>query len=107
MADYSSILRNPDQYEGKKVSVYGTIIQRLEGSGYFGTTYYWLLVRSGSNLFSVTVWPSALADGNVIENDVVTIYGECTGTYTYETVRGNSNTIPDIDAEHVILGAGA
>ena len=107
MADYSSILRNPDQYEGKKVSVYGTIIQRLEGSGYFGTTYYWLLVRSGSNLFSVTVCPSALADGNVIENDVVTIYGECTGTYTYETVRGNSNTIPDIDAEHVILGAGA
>ena len=105
-ANYSDILRNPDLHDGENVSVYGRIVQKLDASSY-GIKCDWLMVASGNNLFSVWVLQSALADGNVIENDTITVYGTCNGTYSYETVRGNENTIPDIMAEHVIIGAGS
>ncbi len=41
-------------------------------------------------------------DGSrILEDDMVTIYGELDGEYTYETVLGSEVTLPFMDAEYV------
>ena len=40
---------------------------------------------------------------HILENDYVTIYGECNGTETYKTVLGNKITIPAISAKYIDL----
>lgn len=34
----------------------------------------------------------------ILENDIVTFYGICEGTYTYESVLGSNITIPSVSA---------
>ena len=38
-----------------------------------------------------------------LEDDVVTLYGQCAGLYTYETVMGNDVTLPGVYAEFIDL----
>lgn len=109
-ANYSDIMRNPTLHDGNDYSVYGKVLQIMEGSSW-GSKYYVARIGTGGygyydNVFYVTIYPSAL-DINIIEDDMVTVYGECTGTYTYTAVRGNSITIPAITADKVIIGRGA
>ena len=54
-------------------------------------------------VYWVTIDPSIL-DTNLIEDDMITIYGNCSGTYTYTAIFGNSITIPAVTAERVIFG---
>ena len=104
IANYTEIMRSPNVYSGEKFSIYGKILQKSEG--WFSTT-----LRIGTSgwgyydeVFYVTVPSSATIDVNVIEDDMVTIYGECTGTETYKTILGGSITIPSMDAEKIVLG---
>lgn len=39
----------------------------------------------------------------MLEDDRVTVYAECLGLYTYETVIGGSVTLPNFFAETVTL----
>ncbi len=36
---------------------------------------------------------------NILEKDIVTIYGQSVGDYTYTTVLGDSETVPAISAK--------
>lgn len=104
-ANYADILRNPYAYKGDTFSIYGKVLQvdsswgqtvARVGTGGYG--YY-------DNVFYVTM-PGSSMDVKVIEDDMITIYGECTGTKTYTTIFGASITIPSMTAEKVILGRG-
>ena len=37
----------------------------------------------------------------VLEDDKVTVYGTCTGIYTYETIMGGSVTIPSCTIDRI------
>ncbi len=107
--NYTDILRNPDQNDGTHISVYGQVKQKMEGT-YEGIPYYILRVgttgrRYVDNVFYVTVI-DAIQDQNVIEDDLITVYGVCTGTHTYTAVDNHSITIPALTAEKIILGRG-
>lgn len=97
-ANYKEILRYPDKHDGKQYQIYGKVLQKMD-LGFFVR----LLVNVNSNLYAVDYFPSSIGV-SVIEDDYVTIYGTCTGTYSYETVRGNENTIPSLDAEKIKIG---
>lgn len=100
---YRDILRNPDRYNGKQISIRGKVVQKMEG--WFGSvslrvatdTYYF------DDVYYVTYNQSDI-DFNVIEDDFVTIYGICTGTKTYESIFGASITIPSMTAEKILSG---
>ena len=105
-ANYAEILRNPNSYKGHSVSIYGKVLQ--VGTSW-GTT--WARIGTGGygyydNVFYVTI-PYSAMDENIIEDDMITVYGECTGTETYTTIFGASVTIPSITAEKVMLGLGS
>ena len=40
---------------------------------------------------------------SIIEDDRITVYGECLGDYTYKSVWGQSITIPEMQAEKIVL----
>ena len=97
------LLRNPGDFKGENLSVYGKVLQKSES---WGTTV--LRVGTGGyGYYDKVFWveySSSSIGVSVIEDDYVTVYGECTGTYTYETIMGASVTIPSIDAEKIIIG---
>lgn len=102
-ADYEKVLRDPDDYSGTNISIYGKVLQKSEGWGYTvlrvgtgGYGYY-------DKVFWVEYTDSAISS-NIIEDDYVTVYGVCTGTHTYESIRGASITIPSLEAEKIIIG---
>lgn len=102
-ANYENVLRNPGDFKGENLSVYGKVLQKSES---WGTTV--LRVGTGGyGYYDKVFWveySSSSIGVSVIEDDYVTVYGECTGTYTYETIMGASVTIPSIDAEKIIIG---
>lgn len=98
--NYTNIMRSPSEYKGKPMSIYGRVLQVSDGLFYkvlrVATRGRW------NDVFYVTC-PGSSADG-IIEEDYITVYGECDGTETYTTIMGGSVTIPSIDAEEIFLG---
>ena len=101
VGDYISIMRNPSQYNGDNMSISGRVLQKSQS---WGSVVLRVATKGRwDNIFYVT-YSSFDMDVNVIEDDIVTIYGKCTGTETYKTVLGGYITIPSMKAEKIILG---
>lgn len=95
--DYKTIQRKPDKYDGKKIKVSGTVIQVLEG--WFDSVG--LRVEDSNGDIWYINYSYSDGEDKILEDDNITVYGECTGTETYTTVLGSSVTIPSIDAEYI------
>ena len=39
--------------------------------------------------------------GKILEDDMVTVYGKCSGETTYESVMGASITLPSVEAKYI------
>lgn len=94
---YSAIKRNPDKYDGKKVKVSGKVIQIDEG---------WLdsvtmRIEDSNKNDWYTTYSYSDGERKILENDKITIYGECTGTEQYETILGDTRRIPSIEAKYI------
>lgn len=107
---FKDVSRNPDKYKGKLYKIVGEVIQVQESSilfsddkslelrvnvtkdkyGYWGDTIY------------VTYTLASGAD-RILEDDIITIYGECLGSETYTSVLGSSVTLPSIAAQYIEL----
>lgn len=98
--NYTNIMRSPSTYKGNQMSIYGRVLQ--VSNGLFSTVLRVATQGRWDNIFYVTCY-GGIANG-IIEDDYITVYGECDGTETYTTVMGASITIPSIDAEKIFLG---
>ena len=89
---YEEIARDKNALEGEKVTFTGKIIQVS------GNTYR-INVTKGSWGYTDTILfetDSSSLSQNVLEDDIVTIWGESKGMYTYKAVLGQSVTVPRI-----------
>lgn len=100
VGNYTNIMRSPSTYEGSKMSAYGRVLQISQGL--FSTVMRVATQGRWDNVFYITCSNSQAA--GIIEDDYITIYGECDGTETYTTIMGGSVTIPALDAEKIFLG---
>ncbi|SDB12550.1 SHOCT domain-containing protein [Eubacterium oxidoreducens] len=101
--EYTAIARNPDSYIGKNIKFYGQVIQVMESGNdvtlriatkeeeYLG--YYDDVV--------LVAYTYADGDSKILEDDMITVWGECLGTTTYESVLGGDITIPSMSAKYV------
>jgi len=96
--DYTDSMRYPGNWQGKKVKVYGQVLQVVSGSRYSG---YKLLVYAGNDLLYVSV-PND-PGYNILEDDKMYIYATVYGTYTYTTIQDVSKTVPYLIADYTIL----
>ncbi len=99
---FEDLARNPDSVKGSYVSVTGQVIQVQQDSSD-------LVLRVSITKDSYGIWSDPIivaytlpagAD-NILEKDIVTIYGQSVGDYTYTTVLGASETVPAISAKYI------
>ncbi len=98
---YDSLARNPEKYEGQKVKFTGRVVQVMESS--FVKVYRINVTWNGYGYYDDTVYVTYFGSsgGRILEDDVVTFYGEFDGLHTYETVLGSSLTIPKVSAKYI------
>jgi hypothetical protein len=102
---YDNLARNPDDYKMKSVTISGQVMQvQKAGKGYM------LLVWQNDDsdqLIMVSVPKSYKPDnGNILEDDEVTINGYAYGTQEYDTTGGSTNDVPLIYADQTVVDNG-
>lgn len=121
---FSEIAHDPDKYEGKQIHFTGKVLQatgdayRIAMDGDYDSVVYVEDERSSApsnlsatkdNYYAVQLItgggsfkkPNSDFGGNIIENDWVSVYGECDGTETYTSVLGASITLPKIRGYYI------
>lgn len=104
---YKDIARNPDKYKGKRAKFKGEVVQVVEG--YFDTTLRVDVTKGKYGIYTDTMYvvytPKSTTESRILEDDIITIYGELAGIETYETVMGSKVSIPRIDAEYITINS--
>ncbi len=78
----------------------GKVLQINEG---FITTDIRLAVTKTSYGYSVNdvIWVEYIGTTDFVEDDIVTVYGEITGSYSYTSIAGWKITLPSMDADTI------
>lgn len=98
---FDNLARNPDQYKNQKVTLSGKIIQVMNGDSY---NQYRLAVDGDySKVVLLNVSVSLLADGNILDNDMITIQGTSLGTIDYTSVLGSKITVPAVQVKYFTI----
>ena len=95
---YEEIARDKEGLKGQKVTFTGEIIQATSGTYRMNVTKGEYGHYSDTILFNID--ESALSQ-NILEDDIVTIWGESQGQYTYETIMGSQVTVPRISVVYI------
>ena len=99
--NYKEALRYPDKYKGTRTYWYGEIVQRVSASQFRVNVnckrYQYI---SGWNC-SDTIYVVYEGDESFIEDDMVKIWGELDGNYSYTAVLGNEITLPLVRAKYM------
>lgn len=102
---YKKLARTPKKYKGKKVKFTGKIVQVMEDEDGLYTVYRINVTKGRYGLWDDTVYVEYWEDSEkrLLEDDIVTFYGESEGLHTYNTILGASVTIPSVDAKYITL----
>ena len=99
---FKDLARNPDKYKGQSLKISGKVIQVSEG--WLNSVDLRINVTQGEyGLWDDTIYVSlAIPKGEdrILEDDIVTIWGDCTGQYSYKSVLGASISLPRIDGKY-------
>jgi hypothetical protein len=98
--DYKQLEKNPDRYAGEYVKYTGEIIQIMEGDD---VTNIRLAVTKDSYGYDYNdvIYIEYPGLTEFVEEDVVTVYGEVYGSYSYESQAGYNITIPSVIADEI------
>lgn len=98
---YSDLARNPSKYKGESLKIRGKVVQVIEDGS--DITLRVAVTNKGyghwDDVILVGLEMFAWEDG-ILDNDIITIWGVCQGSYTYEAVLGNKITVPAMTAEY-------
>ena len=103
---YSDLARNPDKYKGTALKFTGQIVQVHEPT--FGNTVTLRInvTKTNYDLYTDTIYATvSIPDGSnrLLEKDIVTIYGDCDGMYSYTSVLHAKVSLPKIDIRYYDL----
>lgn len=104
---YEEIMRRPDEYKKKPVTASGKVVQIVEETHLFtGTTINIRLEDDNGDVWLLIYNKSAVEtpNGNVLEGDRLTVYGDCTGTTSYKTILGKQITVPSVSVKYMTEG---
>lgn len=90
---YDNLARTPDDYTGEKCKFSGKVIQIMEEDGYYGIR---LAVDGNYDNVIFVLAKTDVTSVRILDDDYITVYGTSAGIYTYETVMGNSLSIPSM-----------
>ena len=104
---FKDLSRNPDKHKGEKLKYTGQVIQVQEDE-------HWLddnttvdlrinVTKDKYGLWDDTIYATVELPKNadrILEDDIITIWGECDGKYSYTSVLGSDVTLPKINIEY-------
>ena len=95
---YGDLLRDPDEYLMKPIHVKGKIVQWISNE-----QFHFNITKGSYNYWDDRAWLvlNYPPEENIIEDDIVEVWGFGGGNETYETAIGGTNTIPVIFAEYI------
>lgn len=98
---YEQLKKNPDRYTGEYVTYTGEIIQIMEGDG---RSQIRLSVTKESYGYSVNdiVFVEYAGYTDFVDGNIVKIYGEVYGSYTYTSQAGYEISLAGIIADEVV-----
>lgn len=95
LIDFDKLNKNPDKYKDEMLYGTGKIIQIMEDSN--GGVMR--VALDGD--YDKVIFVNYLGSNDFVEDDYVTVYGYCDGSYTYTSTIGASVTLPRIDAMYL------
>ena len=104
--DFSTLERNPDKYKGQRFKFTGEVIQVVESDSLFNdaTTLRVNVTKSedfdlwkDTIICTVTIPKGA---DRILEDDIITAYGDCNGLCTYKSIFGEKISLPKIDIKY-------
>ena len=98
---FAQLDKNPYKYEGDYVKYTGEILQITESFGITGMRLAVTKSAYGGYSASDVIWVRYWGTTDFVEEDVVTVYGEITGSYSYTSVAGWEITIPSMEADTI------
>ena len=104
---FKDLSRNPDKHKGEKLKYTGKVIQVQEDE-------HWLddnttvdlrinVTKDEYGLWDDTIFATVELPKNadrILEDDIITIWGECDVKYSYTSVLGSDVTLPKINIEY-------
>lgn len=93
--EFNKLNKNADKYADEKLKVSGKIIQIMEDSN------GGVMRLATDEYYDDVVYVEYTGNNNFVEDDYVTVYGYCDGSYTYTSTIGASVTLPKIDAMYI------
>jgi hypothetical protein len=94
---YKHLKKNPDKYKGVDAIYTGKVVQAQEGSG---ETHLRIEVTKGEyDIWSDVIFVVYSGTTDVVEDDIVKVYGTLQGDYEYESQAGWKIHVPRLDAE--------
>lgn len=93
---YDNLARTPDDHIGDKIKLSGEIAQVIEGDD---SSQYRMAVDQDYDKIVLIEVPKELLSSRILENDLITIYGESQGTVDYESTMGGTITVPAITVD--------
>ncbi len=96
---FKDLARNPDSYIGKTFAFTGKVIQVLEPEQGEEVTLRINVTKDKYGYWDDTIIAAVdIPKGadRILEDDIITIYGDCAGLYTYESVFGQNISLPAI-----------
>ena len=105
--DYKEMSRYPDNYTDKDMTFRGKVSQVIEPSFLSKTTTYRIAVTEDEYGFwdDYIYLEYEIPDGapRVLEDDIITVWGKCTGTESYSSVLSGKITIPSFEAKYISI----
>lgn len=99
--EFKEIARNPEQHNGEYAVLNGEVIQVMEEGGVYMLR---VNITKGEYSWTDTIMVFYEGDGDnnrILEDDMITMYGQLAGMYTYTTVMGSENSVPLLYAEYI------
>ena len=101
---YKDIARNPNTYKGKRAKLTGEVIQVQQ---YGNEITIRVNITKKDGYYDDTILTGyKYADDyedRVLEGDIITVYGELSGTVTYTSVLGADITVPAIKTKYLVI----
>ena len=100
---YKDLARNADNIKGTKVAFTGEVFQVIFEGDNIDSDYFIAVTPDEYGLYfdNVYVLYNFGNGSKLLEDDIVTFYGEVTGSYTYTSTSGATLTVPAVKAAYV------
>lgn len=100
---FDQLSRTPDSYKGKKVMFTGEVVQVLEEKGEVNIRLATKESSWGGYMDDIvfTYFKSSLMKSRILEGDVITVYGVSKGLHSYQTIWGQTLTLPLIEVSKI------